>query len=201
MSLLSSNSKLKKDGIFNFTLPAYKSQSGLITCPMAKDCIANCYARQGCYQFSNVRNKHEKNLQATQNNDFSLNMIIDIIENKAEIVRIHDSGDFYSREYVAKWLTVIDAMPHVQFYAYTKSFHMFEGLILPDNFRLIQSCGGTLPVDESKPHSKVFDSHEALNKAGYVDASTSDLVALTSDKIGLVYHGTKKHNNNSFINK
>lgn len=201
MKLLSSNSKLKKDGIFNFTLPAYKSVSGLITCPMAKDCISNCYARQGCYQFSNVRNKHEKNLQATLTDDFSVEMIIDIIESKAQIVRIHDSGDFYNREYISKWLTVIDSMPHVTFYAYTKSWAFFAGVELPSNFRLIQSCGGKVSPDENKAHSKVFESLEALKKAGYSDASESDLVALTSDKIGLVYHGTKKHNGNDFINK
>ena len=45
MNLLTQNSKLKRTSkalgvrVFNFGIPAYKSASGKLTCPMAKDCI------------------------------------------------------------------------------------------------------------------------------------------------------------------
>jgi hypothetical protein len=200
LKLLTSNSKLKKDGIFNFDIPAYKSSTGLITCPHARDCIANCYARQGTYVFSNVKAKHEANLQATLQDDFCENMIIEIIESKADIIRIHSAGDFYNREYISKWLKIIDSLPHIKFYAYTKSFAMFTGMQLPENFKMIQSQGGINPIDESKPHSKVFENESDIPE-DYSKAIESDLNAVYKDKIALVYHGSKKHNGNAFINK
>ncbi|MFZ4411484.1 MAG: GP88 family protein [Bacteroidales bacterium] len=200
LKFLTSNSKLRKDGIYGFDIPAYKSSTGFITCPLAKDCIANCYARQGTYVFKGVKAKYERNLESTQNDDFVLDMIIDIIESKAQIIRIHSSGDFYNREYIAKWLYIIESLPHVTFYAYTKSFSMFDYNVLPTNFKLIQSQGGVHAIDESKPHAKVFDSVDSF-PSNYANASESDLVAVLNDKIALHYHGSKKHNGNAFINK
>jgi hypothetical protein len=200
LKFLTSNSKLKKDNIFGFDIPAYKSTTGLITCPMAKDCIANCYARQGTYQFSIVKQKYERNLAATLTDDFVIDMITDIIESKAAIIRIHSSGDFYSREYISKWFTIMESLPHVQFYAYTKSFKMFDYETLPVNFKLIQSEGGIHEIDTSKPHARVYDSEDSF-PTDYSNASASDLVAVLNTKIALSYHGSKPHNGNAFINK
>lgn len=200
--MLTQNSKLKKDGIFNFTLPAYKSSTGLITCPTAKDCIANCYARQGCYQFSNVKAKHEANLKATLQDDFCELMIAEIIEKRCNIVRIQDSGDFYSREYLHKWIKIMESLPHVKFYAYTKQVAMLKSERLPKNFEVIYSFGGIqdnlIDVNKDK-HAKCF-----LNKIPkkYINASNSDLNALKENiNVGLLFHGTKKAMQNSFINK
>jgi hypothetical protein len=167
---------------------------------MAKDCISNCYARQGTYQFSIVKAKYERNLAATLTDDFVLDMITDIIESKAAIIRIHSSGDFYNREYISKWLTIMESLPHVQFYAYTKSFKMFSYESLPANFKLIQSEGGIHAIDTTKPHARVFDTVESF-PSNYSNASESDLVAVLSEKIALSYHGSKPHNGNAFINK
>ena len=200
LKLLTSNSKLKKDGIYNFDIPAYKSSTGLITCPHARDCIANCYARQGTYLFWTTKRKHEANLAATLQADFCLDMVIEIITSKANIIRIHSAGDFYNKEYIAKWLTIMDAMPHITFYAYTKSFKMFDGISLPVNFKMIQSQGGIYEIDETKAHAKVWENESDIPK-NYSKAIESDINAVYNDKIALVYHGGKKHNNNSFINK
>lgn len=35
-------------------------------------------------------------------------------------VRLHDSGDFFSQDYLAQWLEVIRARPRTRFYCYTK---------------------------------------------------------------------------------
>ena len=202
--LLSQNSKLKKDGIFNFTLPAYKSSTGMITCPSAKDCIVNCYARQGCYSFSNVRAKHEANLAASLRDDFGETMIAEIIERRCSIIRIHDAGDMYSREYWNKWRAIIEALPHVQFYSYTKEVEMFNvekslGNI-PSNFSVIYSFGGKNDVlinELTDKHAKCF-LNEMPNS--YINASDSDLNALTDNiNVGLLYHGTKNATKNSFI--
>ena len=60
MKLLTQNSKLKKTSkaldlrVFNFGIPAYKTASGKLTCPMADECIKFCYARKGAYIWGNV---------------------------------------------------------------------------------------------------------------------------------------------------
>ena len=52
MNLLTQNSKIKKTAkhfdvkLFNFSIPAYKSKSGEITCPMADKCVKFCYAQK-----------------------------------------------------------------------------------------------------------------------------------------------------------
>ena len=37
-------------------------------------------------------------------------------------VRIHSSGDFYSAEYVEWWRGIIEALPEVRFWAYSRSW-------------------------------------------------------------------------------
>ena len=39
----------------------------------------------------------------------------------AGVVRVHDSGDFFSQEYFDAWLEVARGRPRTRFYAYTKS--------------------------------------------------------------------------------
>ena len=200
MNLLTQNSKLKKDNIHNFDIPAYKSNTGLITCPHAKDCIANCYARQGTYQFSNVKAKHEANLAATFQDDFADKMITEIKSKRVKILRIHSSGDFYSKNYAMIWLKIINNCPEVIFYAYTKSWVFFNGINLPNNFKLIQSEGGKMAIDKTKAHAIVYTKESKIPK-GYKNASDSDLVAVNNKNIFLRYHGNKKANNNGFVHE
>lgn len=85
-------------------------------------------------------------------------------------------------------------MPHVTFYAYTKSLHLDLHSNLPANFKLVQSLGGKYDdrVNLSMPHSRIFSDDEARISAGYVDGNVDDMSAINGDiKIGLVYHGTK----------
>ena len=55
MNLLTQNAKMKKTSkenkakIFNFSIPAYKTRSGKVTCPFAKECVKYCYAQKGNY--------------------------------------------------------------------------------------------------------------------------------------------------------
>jgi len=198
--LLTQNSKLKKDGIFNFDIPAYQSKTGLITCPNAKTCIANCYARQGTYRFSNVAAKHEWNLEQALKDDFVQVMTQEIKKRKVKLLRIHSSGDFFSRAYADKWLQIMTNCPEVNFYAYTKSWDLFESIALPANFKLIQSEGGKLSIDLSKPHAIVYQD-ESLIPENYENASVSDLVAFNGHNVALTYHGNKKANDNGFVKK
>lgn len=208
MELLAKNKKIKESGndthtLYNFGIPAYKSVTGLVTCPMAGKCADGCYATMGAYAWGNVSQAYEARLQATLQPDFSSNMIKAILpklktatrQNKQLVIRIHDSGDFYNIAYINKWLEVMKALPDVKFYAYTKMVPIFKRLKLPANFVVIFSEGGLSDqlIDTNDRHSRVFPDENSLISAGYDNASKDDTVAFTSKtgKIGLIYHGYK----------
>ena len=194
---LSTNSKLKRDGIYSFGIPAYKSKTGLITCPAASKCIKGCYARNGFYNMPSVSKAQEARLALTLDTELFVAVIdTEIRSRKVKILRIHDSGDFYSAEYRDAWFSIMGYNPSVKFYAYTKNIPLFHGLKLPQNFTLIYSEGGkhdSLIQRHRDRHSRVFESLEALKAAGYVDTTEHDKNAFSSEnhRIGLVYHGGK----------
>jgi hypothetical protein len=202
--LLTQNAKMKKASIktFNFGIIAHKSERhNMLTCPFASECIDNCYAKQGAYTWSNVKEAYENRLTASLRDDFVQAMDSEIKKKKAQAVRIHDSGDFYSIKYLEKWIDIIKLNPSVQFYAYTKSIPFFKDRILPKNFIVIFSNGGKISIPENSRHSQVFESLEAMELAGYINANEDDTQAWdnNSNKIGLIFHGTKKPIFNGFI--
>jgi hypothetical protein len=206
MTLLTKNSKIAKSSrkAFNFGIPAYQSSTGMKTCPNAAACAKGCYALAGAYRFSNVAKVFEARLQATLNPDFEARLIAEINMRGAELIRIHDSGDFYSQAYLDKWLRIIEQCPDVQFYAYTKMVSMLKSTQLPPNFTVVYSFGGTedkLIDVNSDRHSLVFDSYDSMIAAGYADTNESDDNAAdpSVQRIGLVYHGTKKLTNTDWL--
>lgn len=103
---LRQNSKMKKAGVktYNFGLPAFRSADGMVTCPNAKHCVKECYARAGRYHMPNVKAKQESSLAIAQNAAvFYMVMSEEIknLESRANkrgeklAIRIHDSGDFF----------------------------------------------------------------------------------------------------------
>ena len=192
MTLLTQNSKLKKTSlannrrVFNFGIPAQS------TCLWADKCKDYCYASKGAYIWSNVKPAFQRRLDCTKTNDFIPMMIGEILSKKATHIRIHDSGDFYSREYLHKWFKIMESLPQVEFYAYSKSLPLFVNERLPKNFTLIKSIGGKRDdlIDFKKDrHAKIFKTEQDLISAGYINASDDDLKAITANKlVGLVIH-------------
>ena len=192
MELLTQNSKLKKTSklnnlrVFNFGIPAQN------TCIWAGECKKFCYASKGAYIWSNVKPAFQRRYETTKQDNFPQLMIAEIIKKKASHIRIHDSGDFYSKEYLHKWFKVMDSLPEVTFYAYSKSLPLFEGVKLPKNFVLIKSEGGKrddLINPTTDRHARIFKTEQDLLNAGYVNASENDLKAIGDNfKIGLIAH-------------
>lgn len=208
MTLLTRNRKMKasSDGqyvVYNWTLPAYRSATGLMTCPAAGTCATGCYAQQGAYVWPAVRAAHERNLELTRDPiRFAGDMHLELLRLKRNlrgrtlVVRVHDSGDFYSAKYLKAWWQVAAAHPDVVFYAYTKQVKLVRAVPPPANFRVLLSEGGlfdSLIDTERDFHSRVFPDRESLELSGYADASENDLVAAlgTNHRVGLVYHGAK----------
>ena len=202
MNLLTQNAKLKETSkklelkIFNFSIPAYKSVNGETICKYAKDCVKYCYAQKGNYtRYPKNNELREKKYELTKQSIFIGLMNIEIKKKKADAIRIHDSGDFYSREYLKKWITIANDNPNVNFYAYTKSLPYFKDITLPNNMDVIFSVGGykDKTIDFSKDrHAQIFDNIEELHKAGYINASKIDYYATkffsNNKKVGLIYH-------------
>ena len=200
MNLLTQNAKLKKTSklnntkIFNFSIPAYKTKQGKITCPFAKDCVKYCYAQKGNYiRFPKIGDLMEKKYEISKQDNFVNLMTNEIIKKKAKYIRIHDSGDFYSVKYLLKWVDIANANKEVIFYAYTKSIKFFKGCInIPKNLKIIFSEGSKTDnlINTLKDrHARIFKDVTTLLKAGYIDASNNDLKAITTNKkVGLVYH-------------
>jgi len=190
------NSKLKADGIVSFNLIP------IVHCPMAGACKSFCYATVGQQAFKSGVLRRARAFLATTKADFVPRMIQEVqraTARGAKAVRVHDSGDFYSYEYMLQWFEVARANPSVKFYAYTKMVSLvrlaYKAGLVPDNFRLIQSLGGLADrqIDRSLPHSRIFSSLDELLAAGYADASESDAPAAFSDtpNVGLIIHGAK----------
>lgn len=201
MNLLTQNSKLKKTSkalslrVFNFGIPAYKSASGKLTCPMAEECVKFCYAKKGAYIWSNVKPAFEKRYELSKTDDFISAMNAEIQSKKPDYVRVHDSGDYYSKAYLNKWIEIAIHNPNVRFYSYTNMIEMFLNTSLPDNYDIIFSDSGkqkSLIKPLKHRHTKIFSTSFALQEAGYTDASSVDLMATkwfnNTNKVGLIFH-------------
>ena len=208
MKLLSQNSELKKDGIWNWSLPAWQVQlsdgTWFNACPNADYCAHLCYARNGTYLFSTVKAKHIANLEYTLRDlvGWKLDMIDEINRiglHKIKWLRIHDAGDFYSDDYLRAWINICSNIPSVTFYAYTKKIEMFKRVLqgyCPPNLKYLFSLGGkedNLIDLEKDRHAEVFPDLESLIAAGYSDQSESDLLAITlpNNRIGITDNNIK----------
>lgn len=188
MKLLTQNSDLKKSGIYGWTLPAHNvtltNGEKFNTCPNAGVCGAFCYAKNGTYNFSNVKKAHLEKLELVlYAPDLFEAMMTKELTNKKYIgqyIRIHDAGDFFSEAYALTWLRIAKATPLTTFYAYTKEVELFKVKLaeqIPDNFILIYSFGGKQDhlIDRAKDrHSDVFMNYEQMIAEGYNDIAEDD---------------------------
>ena len=122
------------------------------------------------------------------------------IRNGGAAVRIHDSGDFYSKPYLYLWFAIATDNPQVLFYAYTKEVAMLKehGAKAPINFRWLYSTGGLqdhLITDDDR-RADVFPDEQAITDAGYTSQDTTDLLAilLKTNLVGIPANNIKHFN-------
>ena len=156
--ILGTNAKMaksKQEGAitYDLTLPALSGivvdeETGefveVITCPGAGECQTYCYARKGGYVMFPA-----SSMSAAQALNFLVNHPSDYMEKfdgevkKAAalaskngiklLVRIHDAGDFFSKEYYNLMMDVAKNNPDVKFYFYTKMGQIVTDPDTPDN--------------------------------------------------------------------
>lgn len=205
MNLLTQNKKLKNTSlmnrarILNFSLPAYKTQNNKMVCPFAKDCVKYCYAQKGNYRYPSVKKGLNNRYELSKKEEFVTIMNANILLERPTHVRIHDSGDFYSVDYLNKWVQIAKDNKEVIFYAYTKSIPFFKTtkemnttFLLPKNLIIIFSEGSkkdNLINTDTDRHSRIFKDINEMKRQGYINASDNDLNAITDNKkVGLLLH-------------
>lgn len=136
MLSINMNRKLKAGNIGVFNLPAIPEVCGT-ECP-------KCYAKKAQKIYKAVLPYRMRNWEASKQADFVPKLVNEIVALKKPLaaIRVHESGDFYSQEYIDKWHQVAQYRDKDLFYAYTKRLKDFDfsALAAMDNFILIDSC-------------------------------------------------------------
>jgi len=158
--ILGQNGKMGKTNFYNVTLPAYrgifydiskKKFYVINVCDKADTCAKVCFAQMGNF----VKNDPVVRLNAQKLNYLlnhaetwkgrviaGINALYDGISNV--VVRWHDSGDFFSEEYMKLAFEVAEKTGFAEHYAYTKEVGTAKKLesMKPDNFEFKFSFGG-----------------------------------------------------------
>ena len=120
MFLSQGNRKCSKMWIFN--LPAIKA------CPNHSECAETCYALKAQRIYPTARKARESNFRAAKRNMPRLEKFLckKIGTGKYGVVRIHESGDFFSQAYIDMWARIAWAYSDIDFFAFTKVYGMFN---------------------------------------------------------------------------
>lgn len=162
-SILGTNAKMaksKKEGAitYDLTLPALsgivvdeEASSGgepvfveVTTCPGAGECQLYCYARKGGYVMfpgSSMSAARALNFLLNHPEDYMRMFDSEVKQAKARVdkagikllVRIHDAGDFFSKQYYDLMMDVARMNPDVRFYFYSKMGDIVTDINSPPN--------------------------------------------------------------------
>ena len=133
--LKNNNRKLGKS-IYSFDLPA------VVSCPNSDICFKTCYANKGAFLYGGTGAKTSN----TYNFSIALNdikylqkeLIKEIIKKKINTIRIHSSGDFFSKEYFLMWCNIARHFKDLKIFTYSKA-PQIKNLDLPSNLNIINS--------------------------------------------------------------
>lgn len=189
-----------------FSLPAVS------TCPYATNaCKGACYAKKAERCYPSARASRAKHLEQSKKDNF-VAAAIDSLEaylKRAKyadaekiVVRIHESGDFYSREYMAKWLDIARHFEgrNLVFMAYTKSVKYIPGLGIPENFTFRYSIWDDTNADDialakalnlpvyTACYEAEFDAMPEENRCHCDDCGTCEKCWLAVELIKCVIH-------------
>jgi len=102
--------------VFVFNLPAPG------TCKPTRWCSANCYAQR-----SHLNKIHrEARYKISLSSSFPNLIKEEIGRKKIKIVRVHSTGDFYSEDYVRKWIEIGQCCPNIFFRTSTRRLDLAE---------------------------------------------------------------------------
>lgn len=199
---------LSKKQVVCFDLPAG------YTCPAANICLSKanretgkitdgdnckfrCYAASGEAVFTRTRQLRWHNfelLQKARTTSKMVELIQSSINNKIKVIRIHSSGDFYSKAYFNAWVQIAINNPDITIFGYTKVLPYVKAQ-KPSNFKLVYSYGGTFDkkVTSDVPVSYVItDEAQAIGSIPCKDSLAGDYYEIMEGKsFSLMIHGTQ----------
>ena len=148
---------------------------GIWNLPHKKTCIGSGICRNFCYEnkvakrWIHVNNSREKNYRESRERDFISIMTKKISKSLIPLFRIHESGDFYSQEYLNKWIEIAKNCKDTLFIAYTKSFTLDFDKI-PKNMKIIQSYGSRFDnkINTRRNTARVITDSKELKKNEYL---------------------------------
>jgi len=131
--LKNSNSKLGKK-IHAFDLPA------VVSCPDSSTCFKTCYANKGTFIWKSAKNSNTYNYAIALNDiEYLQKELIKEIEKKnIKCIRIHSSGDFFSKEYFLMWCNIAKHFKDLKIFTYSKA-PQINKLVIPSNLNIIKS--------------------------------------------------------------
>jgi hypothetical protein len=111
-----------------------------------------------------------------------------------KLVRIHESGDFFSGAYLDAWIEVAQRNPDLKFYCYSKSLQLFLNFKMPANFYFTASYGGKwdslIDAGLFTRYAKVFMTEGDANAAG-LEVDHDDSHCFGEKPFALLVHGTQ----------
>ena len=134
--------------VWKFSLPVISS------CPGATEwCKRFCYAQDGWYRRALLKRIRRENAEvAAEPAQFVADMRHDLAKARPKFFRIHDSGDFFSVEYIFAWMQVVHDHPDIKFWTYTRSWRVPELLPALEQLRRLPNLQLFASVDpESGP--------------------------------------------------
>jgi hypothetical protein len=163
------------------------------------NCKFRCYAASMEARYPTSRRAHWRNfdaLKSCKTSDDMANLILSQLPDGIKIVRIHASGDYFSRKYFMAWVKVAQTRTDVQFFGYTKILPYVKA-DKPDNFRLVYSFGGKMDSKLTcEPVAYVVkDVAEAIERglhAACIDNPADDYQLIMNNRtFALCLHGTQ----------
>lgn len=162
LTFANGNAKLGKQTLI-FNLPAGRTCPGALLCKSfavitesGKRTIQDgehtqfrCFAASAEAQYDGPFYSRAENLRLIVDalkDGSAVDLINEGIQNhrtkNTKLVRIHESGDFFSGVYLDAWIEVALRNPDLKFYCYSKSLQLFLNFKLPANFYMTASYGG-----------------------------------------------------------
>lgn len=163
-----------------------------------------CFSASQEVVYTNVYNLRKANfdtIRSLKTVDEIVSTIQAALPKNAGIIRIHVSGDMFSRAYFQAWLQVAKNNPSILFYAYTKALnHWIENFDVVNaipNLVLTASRGGRLDhyIDLYQLREAiVFNTIEEADDFNFEvdnDDSHASIPELRNKSFGLIVHGVQ----------
>ena len=218
-----SNRKLKKLGIISMSLPAGYSCPFAAGCKTVANRYGKKFKSTGtatkniggeirCYAAGDegykreIRERNWRNFDLLKPIKHDVKAMADLITRSIQyhirekgvikLLRLHESGDFFTPEYFHAWVHVAKRFPGILFYGFTTSipYWLEHRDKMPKNFRMVASDFSKAEnlIDKNKLRRTIIlkDEGEALKRKLRIDVDDF-LAAFGTENFGLLLHGTQ----------